>query len=80
MQLGANTTFDPGGIGKGFAADLLVSELLSSGARGALVSVGGDLGLECPLEQIPRIQKTIIARARALAQPTNLLVDALGHR
>ncbi len=41
--LGSNTTFDPGGIGKGFAADLVVGELLSSGARGALVSVGGDL-------------------------------------
>ena len=43
VQLGSNTTFDAGGIGKGFAADLIVTELLSSGARGALVSVGGDL-------------------------------------
>ena len=43
VRLGSNTTFDPGGIGKGFAADLLISELLSSGARGALISVGGDL-------------------------------------
>ena len=43
VQLGSNTTFDPGGIGKGFAADLLVAELLSSGALGVLVSVGGDL-------------------------------------
>ncbi len=43
VRLGPNTTFDAGGIGKGFAADLVVAELLSSGARGALVSVGGDL-------------------------------------
>ena len=43
MRLGPHTSFDPGGIGKGFAADLVVAELLSSGARGALVSVGGDL-------------------------------------
>jgi thiamine biosynthesis lipoprotein len=43
VRLGFSTTFDPGGIGKGFAADLVVAELLSSGARGALVSVGGDL-------------------------------------
>jgi thiamine biosynthesis lipoprotein len=43
VRLGSNTTFDPGGIGKGFAADIVVAELLSSGARGALVSVGGDL-------------------------------------
>jgi thiamine biosynthesis lipoprotein len=43
VRLGPNATFDAGGIGKGFAADLVVTELLSSGARGALVSVGGDL-------------------------------------
>lgn len=43
VRLGANTTFDAGGIGKGFAADLVVEELLSSGARGVLVNVGGDL-------------------------------------
>jgi thiamine biosynthesis lipoprotein len=43
VRLGANTTFDAGGIGKGFAADLVVDELLSSGARGVLVNVGGDL-------------------------------------
>ncbi len=34
---------DPGGIGKGLAADLVVSELLEAGTAGALVSVGGDL-------------------------------------
>jgi thiamine biosynthesis lipoprotein len=34
---------DPGGIGKGLAADLVVSELLDAGTAGALVSVGGDL-------------------------------------
>ena len=34
---------DPGGIGKGLAADLVVAELLQRGTRGALVSIGGDL-------------------------------------
>jgi thiamine biosynthesis lipoprotein len=43
VQLGPDTAFDAGGIGKGFAADLVVAELLSSGADGVLVSVGGDL-------------------------------------
>ncbi len=38
--------FDPGGIGKGFAADLLVAELVAAGARGACVSVGGDVRVE----------------------------------
>jgi thiamine biosynthesis lipoprotein len=34
---------DPGGIGKGLAADLVVVQLLAAGAAGALVDVGGDL-------------------------------------
>jgi thiamine biosynthesis lipoprotein len=34
---------DPGGIGKGLAADLVTEELLDAGAHGALVNVGGDL-------------------------------------
>ena len=36
-------TLDPGGIGKGLAADLVVAQLLATGAGGALVDVGGDL-------------------------------------
>jgi FAD:protein FMN transferase len=35
--------FDPGGIGKGLAADIVTEELLDAGAAGALVSVGGDV-------------------------------------
>lgn len=34
---------DPGGIGKGLAADMVVTELLAAGTGGALVCVGGDL-------------------------------------
>lgn len=34
---------DPGGVGKGLAADLLVGELLEMGTAGAMVSIGGDL-------------------------------------
>ena len=36
-------SFDPGGIGKGLAADLVVEELLAEGAWGAMVNLGGDL-------------------------------------
>ena len=39
----AGIGLDPGGIGKGLAADLVVTELLAGGTGGALVSVGGDL-------------------------------------
>jgi FAD:protein FMN transferase len=34
---------DPGAVGKGLAADLMADELLSTGAAGALVNLGGDL-------------------------------------
>lgn len=34
---------DPGGIGKGLAADLVAERLIESGARGALVEIGGDV-------------------------------------
>ena len=39
----AGIGLDPGGIGKGLAADLVVTELLEAGTAGALVCVGGDL-------------------------------------
>lgn len=37
--------FDPGGIGKGLAADVVATELVQHGATAALVDVGGDLRL-----------------------------------
>src|SRR5690606_11351981 len=39
----AGTTIDPGGIGKGLAADLCVAAALEAGAAGALVGIGGDV-------------------------------------
>ena len=38
--------FDPGGIGKGLAADLVAEELMTEGTAGACVNVGGDLRVE----------------------------------
>ena len=35
--------FDPGGIGKGLAGDLVVANLLEAGADGVLVDLGGDV-------------------------------------
>lgn len=43
VQLPEGTTLDPGGIGKGLAADLIVDDLLRSGASGVLVEIGGDI-------------------------------------
>lgn len=42
-RLPRGTTIDAGGLGKGLAADLVAAELITAGAEGALVSVGGDL-------------------------------------
>jgi len=38
-------TLDPGGIGKGLAADRAIGRLLAAGATGAMVEIGGDLAM-----------------------------------
>lgn len=43
VRLPFGVGFDPGGIGKGYAADLLADHLLREGAAGACVNIGGDL-------------------------------------
>jgi len=43
VRLPAGVGFDPGGIGKGLAADLVVAETLAAGAAGVCVNLGGDL-------------------------------------
>jgi thiamine biosynthesis lipoprotein len=43
VLLPAGTALDPGGMGKGLAADIVTGELMSAGAAGALVEIGGDL-------------------------------------
>ncbi len=43
VRLPRGVAIDPGGLGKGLAADLVVDALLTAGARGAMVSIGGDL-------------------------------------
>jgi thiamine biosynthesis lipoprotein len=43
VRLPAGCGFDPGGIGKGLAADLVAEQLLVAGAGGALVNMGGDV-------------------------------------
>jgi thiamine biosynthesis lipoprotein len=43
ITLPVGLAIDPGGIGKGLAADLAVEHLLALGAPGALVSIGGDM-------------------------------------
>jgi thiamine biosynthesis lipoprotein len=43
VRLPPGTGFDPGGIGKGLAADLVATELRDAGADGVCVNLGGDV-------------------------------------
>ncbi len=43
VALPAGLTLDPGGLGKGLAADIVASELRELGAEGVCVSIGGDI-------------------------------------
>lgn len=43
VRLPAGTGFDPGGVGKGLAADLVAGEVLAIGAAGVCVNLGGDV-------------------------------------
>ena len=43
VSLPDGVALDPGGIGKGLAADIVAEELLAGGADGALVDLGGDI-------------------------------------
>jgi len=46
VRMPRDTTIDLGGIGKGYAADLVCQELMDAGASGACVNLGGDLRVE----------------------------------
>ena len=45
VTLPAGVGIDPGALGKGLAADIVVDELMSAGPRGVLVDLGGDIVL-----------------------------------
>jgi len=46
VRLPRSVQFDPGGIGKGLAADIVSSEAMATGASGVLVNLGGDLRVQ----------------------------------
>jgi len=43
VSLPAGVGLDPGAIGKGLAADIIAGEIMSAGAQGVLVDLGGDI-------------------------------------
>ena len=76
VQLPVGTSLDPGGLGKGLAADLIASELLDLGADGALVEIGGDL---CVLGSPPEGDGwPIEIRSATDGAPTQVLLAAGG--
>ncbi|MGE0879400.1 MAG: FAD:protein FMN transferase [Acidimicrobiia bacterium] len=48
VRLPSGTGFDPGGIGKGLAADIVAEELRAAGASGVCVNLGGDVRVSGP--------------------------------
>lgn len=46
VSLPSGVRLDPGGIGKGLAGDLVLRDLMSFGAKGAVLDLGGDLSLD----------------------------------
>ena len=93
VRLPRGVRIDPGGIGKGLAADLVAGWLLDHGASGALVSVGGDLrvdgtppanGWEIELDHHVVTPARINLRSGAVATSTRLrrrwrTVDGTAH-
>lgn len=51
VRLPAGVGIDPGAIGKGLAADIVVEELLAAGATGVLVNLGGDISIGGSLDE-----------------------------
>lgn len=43
VRLPSGATLDPGGLGKGLAADMVATELIALGATGVCISIGGDM-------------------------------------
>ncbi len=81
VQLPDDVRLDPGGIGKGLAADLCATAAVDAGAEGALVSVGGDLrvageapprGWEIELDHHVAAPACVNLRVGALATSTTL--------
>lgn len=81
VRLPAPAQFDPGGIGKGLAADMVVDQMLDAGAEGVLVNLGGDLrvagtspdglgwGIEIDLVGPGTAQLALVAGAVATSTP-----------
>ena len=87
IRLPNGSRFDPGGIGKGLAGDLVLDLLRSLGARSAQIELGGDVRLGgvgwtgAPWRvdvQDPRDRSTVMSRVE-LAEGAIATSSVLGH-
>jgi FAD:protein FMN transferase len=76
VRLPVGVTIDPGGIGKGLAADLVTAELIATGATGAMVNVAGDLRVR---GEAPSAEGWVISVPHPLHPGRELLRVGLSH-
>ena len=93
VQLPAGMTLDSGGIGKGFAADVIAASLMKSGAQGAMVSMSGDvvvlgsapqgeawrLGVEDPFDVSGHVQVVTLRDAAVVTSSQRKNLFGGGH-
>jgi thiamine biosynthesis lipoprotein len=77
VTLPPGVALDLGGIGKGFAADLVSAELLQDGATGACVNLGGDLRVRGASSGDDRAWLVEVAPEPGVAQPRSPLTLGL---
>ena len=70
IALPSGVGLDPGAIGKGLAADIIVDELMDAGAIGALVSLGGDIVLAGSPDDDPQWLVSVVDERRSTAAAT----------
>jgi thiamine biosynthesis lipoprotein len=95
LTVPATSAIDLGGIGKGFAADIVAEEAIEAGATGVLVNVGGDiavmgepsddvswyLGIEHPLDPPHHVARLRVEVGGAATSGTSFkrFTNAEGH-
>lgn len=76
VRLPRGVRIDLGGIGKGYAADLIVTELVAAGAEGVSANLGGDLRVS---GTAPGAQPWVVAVADESAPESDLVHVALAE-
>jgi thiamine biosynthesis lipoprotein len=93
VTIPSGMALDPGGIGKGLAADIVATELMARGAEGVFVSIGGDIrcigvgdcdgswiiDIESPFDHAPLCSVALSEGAVATSSLTARILDESAH-